>query len=136
MIIEDEVKKEEGFSEKGYLDTKGKITWGYGFTYITKYEAEFILRNRISDIQRYLVRYKWYLEMNEERKRVVQNMVYQLGINGFLSFKKTIGYFIVKDYKNASMEMLDSKWHKDTPARCERLAKIMLNGVDKNDISR
>ena len=32
-----------------------------------------------------------------------------------------------KDWKRASLEMKDSKWYRQTPNRCERLAEIVSN---------
>jgi hypothetical protein len=33
----------------------------------------------------------------------------------------------VKDWKKASEEMKDSRWHKQTTKRCESLAEIIAN---------
>jgi len=36
----------------------------------------------------------------------------------------------IRDYITASIEMLDSDWHrKQTPARAKRMAEIMKTGV-------
>ena len=52
-------------------------------------------------------------------------MCYQLGLAGFSKFKKTISYIEKKNYKEASKEMLDSKWAKQTPNRAKKLSKIV-----------
>ena len=54
-------------------------------------------------------------------------MCYQLGVTGFSKFKKTIAYLQNKEWRNASIEMLDSRWAKQTPNR----AKEMSNRVKK-----
>ena len=58
---------------------------------------------------------------------VVTEMCYQLGVTGFSKFKKTIAYLQNKEWRNASIEMLDSRWAKQTPNR----AKEMSNRVKK-----
>ena len=51
------------------------------------------------------------------------NMNYQLGVTAFSKFKKTIYLLANKDYKGASVEMLDSKWARDdTPRRAKELS--------------
>ena len=60
-----------------------------------------------------------------EAQDVVYEMCYQLGINGFSKFKKTIAYLRDEDYKMAAIEMLDSRWAKQTPNRAKRLSNII-----------
>ena len=52
-------------------------------------------------------------------------MVYQLGVTGVRRFFKTLLHLENLNYKNASSEMLDSAWRKQTPKRCEKLSKMM-----------
>ena len=56
---------------------------------------------------------------------VVMEMCYQLGVTGFSKFVKTITYLKDKDFKNASIEMLDSKWAKQTPNRAKKMSEIV-----------
>jgi hypothetical protein len=37
-------------------------------------------------------------------------------------------YIKYRDFKNASIEMLDSKWAKQTPNRAEKLSNLMKGG--------
>ena len=52
-------------------------------------------------------------------------MCYQLGLGGFSKFKKTISYLEKENYLEASKEMLDSKWAKQTPNRAKKLSEIV-----------
>ena len=71
-------------------------------------------------------KYDWFLSAPVEVKDIVMNMNYQLGVSAFSKFKKTIQYIKVKDYKAASIEMLDSKWARDdTPSRAKELSDRM-----------
>ena len=65
--------------------------------------------------------------MPQEIKDVVVEMCYQLGVYGFSRFKKTIAYIQNKQWEEASVEMLDSRWAEQTPGR----AREMSNRVKK-----
>ena len=52
-------------------------------------------------------------------------MVFQLGIGNVSKFKKMWLALDSEDYVEASKQMLDSKWHKQTKSRCESLASMM-----------
>ena len=52
-------------------------------------------------------------------------MCYQLGISGFSKFKKTIYLLETEQYEEASVEMLDSLWAKQTPRRAKELSEVI-----------
>ena len=58
---------------------------------------------------------------------VILEMVFQLGTTGVSKFKKFWKALRVKDWKKAAAEMKDSRWHSQTPRRCESLAEIVAN---------
>ena len=64
-------------------------------------------------------------------KEVVVEMCYQLGLAGFSKFKMTISYLEKENYIEASKEMLDSKWAKQTPNRAKKLSKIVESAGQK-----
>ena len=60
-------------------------------------------------------------------------MCYQMGVNGFSKFKKTINYLSKEKFSRASLEMLDSKWAVQTPGRAKQLSERVKNiGEDKS----
>jgi lysozyme len=67
----------------------------------------------------------------EEVQIVVLDMIYNLGLAGFLNFKKTVSFIINEKYQEAATEMLDSKWAKQVPKRAMELSKIMA-GTDED----
>ena len=67
----------------------------------------------------------WFFNSPEEVKDVVTNMCYQLGVSGFSRFKKTIYLLETEQYHEASIEMLDSLWAKQTPNRAKELSEIL-----------
>ena len=132
-ILED-IKKHEGFESKVYKCTEGYDTIGYGFAIkdlvIDKDVADLILMKKIHKIlERVLVAFPWFQNINNEAKSVIINMCYQLGIRGFSKFKKTIYLLETEQYEDASVEMLDSLWAKQTPNRAKELSE-RLRGID------
>ena len=56
---------------------------------------------------------------------VIVEMIYQIGLNGFMQFVKTIELLKKKEWEKAGKEMLDSKWAKQTPRRARDLAETL-----------
>ena len=128
--IVDNIKRHEGFEPKVYQCTEGYDTIGYGFTIkdleIDKDVADLILMKKLHTLlQRITIAFPWFENIDNIAKSVVVNMCYQLGLRGFSQFKKTIYYLETEQYEEASMEMLDSLWAKQTPNRANELSELM-----------
>ena len=106
-------------------------TIGYGTTSVSEYEAEWLLRHRLRECVELVTGYleNEHISLDEFRKKILCEMCYQLGFKGLLRFKKMFKAIRDFDYEAASREMLDSAWHRQTPVRCEYLAKKMREGV-------
>ena len=65
------------------------------------------------------------LNLDDKAKDVIVEMVFQLGIGGVSKFKKMWEALRKTDYGEASFQMMDSRWTKQTPNRAEDLSKIM-----------
>ena len=133
--ILDDIKKHEGFEPKVYKCTEGYDTIGYGFAIkdliIDKDVADLILMKKLHKmLERITVAFPWFANIDNEAKAVVVNMCYQLGIRGFSKFKKTIYLLETEQYEEASVEMLDSLWAKQTPNRAKELSETLrsING--------
>lgn len=127
------VQKHEGFSSKPYKCTAGKLTLGYGFNLesrgITKQEADFILANRILEIDQKLAQqWRIYCTLTPKRKMVLIDMAYNLGIGGLFNFKRMFKALNAGDYEEATKEMLNSNWANQVGNRAKELAEIMRNG--------
>ena len=132
MDLLEEIKKHEGFEPRVYKCTQGYDTIGYGFTikdlYLEEDIAELILMRKIQKLlERIIVAFPWFEDSEEEAKFVVTNMCYQLGLRGFSKFKKTIYYIETQQYEEASVEMLDSLWAKQTPNRAKELSSVLAS---------
>jgi len=127
MSLKEKLKKSEGFSGTVYKDTLGIDTVGYG-TKMPLSEAEglLLLEHRLLQKQMELTNAKPIVEeLSEERHDVLDEMAYQLGVGGLLRFKKMWSAIEEGDFFIASLEMLSSKWARQTPQRAKRLSKIM-----------
>ena len=131
MALIDDIKKHEGFSSVVYKCTAGYDTVGYGkrikYLQVTEEQATEWLEEDLENLKYTLSgKYDWFLPAPQEVRDIVMNMNYQLGVSAFSKFKKTIKYIADKDYKMASVEMLDSKWARDdTPRRAKELSDRM-----------
>ena len=139
MELLKEIKRHEGFKSKVYKCTEGYDTIGYGFAIkdleLDEDVAELILMRKIQKLlERIIIAIQWFEDSPQEVKFVVSNMCYQLGLRGFSKFKKTIYLLETGQYEEASIEMLDSLWAKQTPNRAKELSETLrsINGYTKN----
>jgi len=122
-----QIREDEGFDGNPYVDTLGIPTIGIGTKLpLSEKEAIAIAEMRLNDKINHLLNEKpIVLTLSQERQEVLFNMSFQLGVNGILKFKKMWKGIENHDFIEASIQMLDSKWHNQTPQRAEKLAKIM-----------
>ena len=123
----DSIKQHEGYRSKVYKDSLGIDTIGYGFAIkdleLDEDICEIILERKLKELEtRVNLKFKWFIYMPQEIKDVVMEMCYQLGVGGVSKFKKTIAYLQNKQWEEASVEMLDSLWAKQTPNRAKELS--------------
>lgn len=127
------LERDEGLRLKPYRDSVGKLTIGIGRNLddvgISHEEAYLLLGNDIAKVESEAARFPWFLELNEARQAVVLNMIFNLGLAGFIKFSNTIRYISAGDYNSAAEHMRNSKWADQVGARAGRLARIMETGV-------
>ena len=131
------VKKHEGYRNKVYLDTLGKRTVGVGHLCVEdfweddkEYEEKFLmtilehdLQTAIKGAERLL---KGCLILDSLAKEIIIEMVFQLGETGVSKFKNMLKALKDgPDYQTAAIEMLDSKWAKQTPNRAQNMSSEM-----------
>jgi lysozyme len=94
-------------------------------------EAHLLMRHRLNKIDGELDgRLPWYDILPEDKKNVLQDMSYQMGVAGVLRFKKFLAALEAGKFEHAAKEMLDSKWARtDSPGRARELAGIIRGGA-------
>ncbi|MGA1600005.1 MAG: glycoside hydrolase family protein [bacterium] len=128
------IKRHEGFSPTVYRCPSGKQTIGYGRLIespggLSKNEAEILLHNDLHRIQRELYAHlPWMPQLSAIRQEVLLEMAYQLGVSGLLKFKKTLREAQRGSWQECALEMLDSRWARQTPGRAKELAEMMRTG--------
>jgi GH24 family phage-related lysozyme (muramidase) len=71
-----------------------------------------------------------YDDLSDVRKRVVVDMIFNLGPAGFKAFKKMIAALKEKDFNKAASEMKDSQWYTQVGDRAKTLVKMMMTDSD------
>ncbi len=124
----EEIKREEGFVARVYLDTKGKKTIGYGTLIedgITEEEGEMLLRHRLILMAEELERSRVgevYANLRPGARRALLDMAYNMGVPSLLGFQKMWAALAKGDYERAAGEALDSVYARELPARAGRVA--------------
>lgn len=134
MTLRDMIERHEGRKRYVYKDHLGFDTIGVGICVdkrkggLTDEEIDYLRDNRIRIAESRLEGLSWYDGLSSTRQDVIVSMVFQLGLNGTLRFKKMIAAIEAEDYQEAAEQMKDSRWHIQTPERCEELAEMMATG--------
>ena len=129
-----QLKQDEGFRNIAYQDSEGFLTIGYGHLLsnpITERVATEILQDDVNTAIRDFAElpHQFRRNLNESRRRVILNMLFNLGLTKFLKFKKMIQAVIDENFEQAALEMLDSKVAQEQASnRYKRLAEIMKHG--------
>lgn len=133
MTLEDQLIRDEGIRLKPYKDTVGKLTIGTGRNLddvgITDAEARFLLLNDISKVRLgLLTKLPWTSMLDDARRGVLENMAFNMGVDGLTQFKNTLSLIQKGDYDKASVEMLESKWASQVGDRAKRLSNQLRTG--------
>lgn len=132
-----QLRRDEGTRATAYKDSMGWLTLGVGRLIDSRKpgaglrpdEIDYLLKNDINDrIQALRKALPWLDSLSEARQGVLVNMAFQLGTEGLLAFRQTLGLVRDGKYTEASEQMLKSKWAEQTPGRAKRLSEQMKTG--------
>ena len=134
--LKEQIKEHEGFVPRTYKDSLGKRTIGFGHLCVepeqwdddkeyTKEELERVFDNDFQEALKNAESLIGERSINFIAKQVIIEMVFQLGIGGVGKFKKMWLALDKEDYGEASFQMMDSLWAKQTPNRAEKLSQKM-----------
>jgi lysozyme len=131
------VKKHEGYRNKVYLDTLNKRTVGVGHLCVEdfwedgkEYDEDFLMGILEKDLQSAIDQADDMcsnLKISDDAKIIIIEMIFQLGGTGVSKFRKMWQALQQDppDYAEASVQMLDSRWAKQTPNRAKEMADHM-----------
>jgi lysozyme len=141
--LEARIKVHEGFRNTVYLDSLNHKTIGWGHL-CTKdeiweegkeYSEEELHRVFITDLNRAIDganKLCHDIELPDLAKECIVEMVFQLGAGGVSKFKKMWKFLREGKFFDASCEMLDSRWAKQTPNRAHELSELMKKNEKNN----
>ena len=133
IVIKDRIRDHEGFEINPYTDALGFLTGGVGHKILP---SEQVPTNEAGWLKLYDQDFDKAVAAADEITPndihptafgICVEMIFQLGKRGCMNFAKMHKAIAEKNFEAASIEMLDSKWHKQTKARCESLAELMRN---------
>lgn len=128
-IAKESLKKHEGFCGTPYLCTAGKQTIGYGRNLeakpITEKEALYLLENDIVECLQDLGTFSWWHKLSDTQQAGLIDLRFNLGPQGFRSFKMMIKALEIGDYTEAAYQILNSKYHDQVGHRAEDVSKMV-----------
>lgn len=150
MNLIEQLKRHEGFRSDYYQCTADKKTIGYGRNVdsnpfskkeletlgrdefidqpMTEEEAETLLVNDVKAVHKAICDHVSLGRLNLARQAVCINMAFNLGVNGFLKFKKMIKAINEDRFERAALEALDSRWSAQVGDRADELATQLATG--------
>jgi lysozyme len=130
--LKDRIKAHEGCRHTPYKDSEGFLTVGYGRNLdavaFTDAEIDLMFENDFARAKQGAETFFVYQDLNEERRGVLIEMIFQMGVSGVGKFKKFLRAAQARDWEGAANEMLDSKWAVQTRGRAMELANIFRSG--------
>lgn len=130
--LKEQLIRHEGLRLTVYDCPAGYKTIGVGRNIehkgITESEALYLLDNDIGyfteQLEDNLIGFQ---ELPEDKKAVLVNMAFNLGVNGLLKFKNMLAAITEERWEDASSEMLNSRWADQVGNRAIELSEIMAN---------
>ena len=129
---EEMIIRHEGLRFTPYKCPAGRLTIGIGRNLedkgITEEEALYLFKNDLDEVERDLsngIFKGQFYDFPEPVRNALRDMRFQLGANGFRSFKKMITAFKNKDCQEAIVQMKDSKWYGQATKRANELIGLI-----------
>lgn len=125
----------EGLELKPYRCTAGHLTIGIGRNLddrgITEDEARFLCQNDVDIVEQELTRkFPFIVGFGDVRIRVLLDMAFNLGVPRLSAFSNMWAALEEGDFKQAAVEMLDSRWARQVGQRATNLSQMMETGTD------
>ena len=146
----DLIKEAEGFVPHIYKCSQGFNTIGYGHNLdanplsdlqkdllqqdgtMSEDAATLLLLEELPKYEEFAKELVDFEELNDVRKALVVDLVYNLGKGGFEKFRQTRAFINLGDYNNAWKALRASKWFKQVGNRGIRNCAILRDGTIYN----
>jgi lysozyme len=131
LEIKKMIQRHEGYRPFVYYDSLGYPTGGYGHCFLPESPISHSVAMLLfeEDFERACKDYdRLQLDLDPVRRGIIIDMLFNLGLTKFWSFKNMIKAIRVKNYNLAAQEMIDSKWARQTKSRAYHLAEMMRTG--------
>lgn len=69
-----------------------------------------------------------YNKANRSRQMALENMAFQMGTGGLAKFKTSLGLMAAGKWVEASTQLKESVWARQTPGRANRICMVIKNG--------
>lgn len=95
---------------------------------ITKDDAISLLKDDISIVTYQLIkRLSLFSSLPEQAKIAIIDVAFNIGVDGLLKFTKTLALLADEKYKEASKEILNSKWATQVGNRAHDISEMLAN---------
>lgn len=89
----------------------------------------YLLENDIASVYEQATRaFPWFLDLDDVRREVILNMLFNLGLPKLREFKKMLAAIERIDFTQASVEMCSSRWASQVGSRAVYLSQAMKAG--------
>jgi len=124
----------EGFRGRPYRDTVGKLTIGYGRNLdanpLTPDEGAMLAIPNLKLAWEQLVTLDpWVRGLDEVRQAALVDLVYNLGIQGFMGFRRARLALLEGEFDVAAAHFADSRWYRQVKSRGPRICKMIRTGL-------
>lgn len=108
-------------------EVKGVIDAGaYHLLYMNRETADEILEFKVAAcLKAAFAAWQWLAYREEALQEAFCEWIFQLGLNGVKGFKKSLALIEAGEYEKASIEVLNSRWAKQTPKRAKALSEVL-----------
>lgn len=111
---------------------RGKLTVGVGRNLedkgLSQDEIEYLLDNDISDCLAQAQSFPWFAGLDPVRQAVIVELLFNLGLTRFKTFKKFIGFISEGRWVHAAGELKNSRWAEQVKGRADTLINMIKAG--------
>lgn len=133
------LRRHEGVRKYVYLDHLGYETIGVGRCIkegvglgLADDEIDYLLSNDVTRCIKELGKaFSWFSGLDEVRRDAMINLCFQLGLPKLLKFQNFLAEMAEGNYELAAPHLLDSLYARQTPARANEIAEMIVSGKYK-----